>query len=68
MYQSVTDRFILNEENRAWIQENNPDALRQITSRLLEAVERGMWNADNDTVEALRSIFMDNEASLERMK
>ena len=68
MYQSVTDRFILNEENREWIQENNPDALRQITSRLLEAVERGMWNADSDTVEALRSIFMDNEASLERMK
>ena len=67
MYQSVTDRFILDEDNRQWIQENNPDALRQITSRLLEAVERGMWDASDDTVEALKSIFMDNDASLERM-
>ena len=67
MYQSVTDRFILDEDNRQWIQENNPDALRQITSRLLEAVERGMWDADDDTVEALKSIFMDNDASLEKM-
>ncbi len=67
MYQSVTDRFVLDEGNREWIQENNPDALRQITSRLLEAVERGMWNADDETVEALRSIFLDNESSLERM-
>ena len=41
--------------------------IRQITSRLLEAVERGMWDASDDTVEALKSIFMDNDASLERM-
>ena len=67
MYQSVTDKFVLNGENRQWIEENNPDALRQITSRLLEAVERGMWDADDDTVEALKSIFLDNESSLERI-
>ncbi|MBR7124516.1 MAG: cobaltochelatase subunit CobN [Candidatus Methanomethylophilaceae archaeon] len=67
MYQSVTDKFVLNDENREWIEENNPDALRQITSRLLEAVERGMWDADDDTVEALKSIFLDNESSLERI-
>ena len=67
MYQAVTDRFVLDEDNRQWIQENNPEALRQITSRLLEAAERGMWNADDETVEALRSIFVDNDAALERM-
>lgn len=67
MYQSLTDRFVLNDDNRQWIEENNPDALRQITSRLLEAVERGMWDADNETVEALKSIFLDNESSLERI-
>ncbi len=67
MYQSVTDKFVLNGENRQWIEENNPDALRQITSRLLEAVERGMWDADDETVEALKSIFLDNESSLERI-
>lgn len=66
MYQTITDKFVLNEENREWIQENNPDALRQITSRLLEASERGMWNADDRTVEALKSIFLDNECSLEK--
>lgn len=67
MYEAVTDRFVFNEENREWIRESNPDALRQITSRLLEAVERGMWNADDDTVEALRSIFLDSESMLESL-
>ncbi len=67
MYQSVTDKFVLSEENREWIEENNPDALRQITSRLLEAVERGMWAADEETVEALKSIFLDNESALEKI-
>lgn len=65
MYKAVTDRFVFNDENREWIQENNPDALRHITSRLLEAVERGMWGADDETIEALKSIFLDNESVLE---
>jgi cobaltochelatase CobN len=65
MYQAMTDRFIFDGENRQWIKENNPDALMQMTSRLLEAVERGMWKADKDTVDRLKSIYADTESTLE---
>jgi len=66
MYQSMTERFLFDGDNRQWIQENNPDALRKITSRLLEAIERGMWNADQETTEKLRSMFLDSENILEK--
>jgi len=65
MYKSMTDRFLFDGDTKQWIEENNPDALRQITSRLLEAIERGMWNADSETIEKLKDIFLDSESALE---
>ena len=65
MYQSLADRFLFDGDNRQWIEDNNPDALRSITSRLLEAIERGMWNADSETAEKLRSLFLGSENILE---
>ena len=66
MYESVADRFLFDEENRRWIEENNPAALRQMSSRLLEATERGMWNAGSDTVDRLKQIYLDSDDVLER--
>jgi cobaltochelatase, CobN subunit len=65
MYQSMTEKFLFDGKTKEWIEENNPDALRDITSRLLEAIERGMWNADKETEERLRSMFLDSESLLE---
>ena len=65
MYKSMTEKFLFDGDTKQWIEENNPDALRQITSRLLEAIERGMWNADNETLERLKSMFLDSESALE---
>ena len=66
MYQAMTDKFLFDGDNRQWIEENNPDALRSMTSRLLEAIERGLWNADQATVDKLRSMFLDSENILEK--
>jgi len=66
MYQSMTEKFLFDGDNRQWIEENNPDALRSMTSRLLEAIERGLWNADQDTINKLRSMFLDSENILEK--
>ncbi|MCL2143493.1 MAG: cobaltochelatase subunit CobN, partial [Methanomassiliicoccaceae archaeon] len=65
MYKAMADKFLFDGENKQWIEDNNPDALRKITSRLLEAIERGMWNADNETAEKLRSLFLGSENILE---
>lgn len=66
MYQAITDRFLFDGDNKQWIEDNNPDALRKITSRLLEAIERGMWNANSETADRLRSMFLDSENILEK--
>ena len=36
MYESVTEHFLLDEENRKWLEESNPYALREMASRLLK--------------------------------
>ena len=37
------EAFIADEATRAFIADNNPDALREIAARLQEAIARGLW-------------------------
>ena len=49
-----------------FFQKSNPWALRDIVERLLEAIERGMWeNPPPDMKEKLQMMFLDLEADLE---
>ena len=43
----------------------NPWALHSVVERLLEAQQRGMWNASEDKVEKLRKIYLEMEGTLE---
>ena len=54
-----------NIENREWIKENNPHALMNITERLLEAEQRGMWNTSKEKLDELRKIYMSIEGDIE---
>ena len=47
------------------IKENNPHALLNITERLLEAEQRGMWNASHEKLNELRKIYMSIEGDIE---
>ncbi|WP_406657140.1 cobaltochelatase subunit CobN [Methanolobus sp. ZRKC2] len=67
MYQAVSEKFLFDEETKQWIEENNPYALRQMAGRLLEAVQRGMWDADDETVQKLTEIYLETEDILEGM-
>ena len=67
MFSSVTDMYILDEGMREWITENNPDALREMIDDMLEAVHRGLWDADEDTVRELTDLFLETEGLLEDM-
>ncbi len=68
MYQSMAESFLLNDENREWVQENNPHALRHMSGKLLEAIDRGMWDADDAMRNRLESMFLDAEDLLEDME
>jgi hypothetical protein len=44
MYEAIACRYVFDEENAGWIRKHNPWAMQNISERLLEAVQRGMWN------------------------
>ncbi|WP_456330116.1 cobaltochelatase subunit CobN [Archaeoglobus sp.] len=65
MYQGIAEKYVFDEDMREFFRKNNPYALMNITERLLEAIQRGMWNADEETKEKLRKIYLEMEAELE---
>ncbi|PWI42570.1 cobaltochelatase subunit CobN [Streptomyces sp. ICBB 8177] len=66
MYDKLAQTYVLDEDNRAFLQDANPWALHGMAERLLEAESRGMWaKPDPSTLEALRQVFLETEGELE---
>ncbi|MDD7939896.1 cobaltochelatase subunit CobN [Actinomycetospora lutea] len=66
MYGSLTENYVLDPENRAFLREANPWALHGMAERLLEAVDRGLWaSPDPAMVEQLREAFLEAEGDAE---
>jgi cobaltochelatase CobN len=66
-YRSLAETFLFDESCRAWLAEDNPHALMHMAGRLLEAVDRGMWEPDAETLGRLRSLYLSVESTLESM-
>jgi cobaltochelatase CobN len=65
IFDDITRTFILDEENRRFFEEHNPWALEEIARRLLEAHQRGLWNADPEVLEGLKEHYLEIEGWLE---
>ncbi|MFG2340853.1 cobaltochelatase subunit CobN [Streptomyces yangpuensis] len=66
MYDKLTETYVLDPVNRAFLEEANPWALHGIAERLLEAESRGMWEKpDARILEALRQVYLETEGNLE---
>ena len=66
MYETLTDTYVGNPVNREFFEKSNPWALRDISERLMEAAERGLWEKPSDeSMELLRSTYLDMEGELE---
>jgi cobaltochelatase CobN len=62
MYERVTAAYVADPEVRKFFETSNPWALRAIAERLLEAVDRGLWEAPSDAARAtLRSALLEAE-------
>ncbi|MBR4685120.1 MAG: cobaltochelatase subunit CobN, partial [Candidatus Methanomethylophilaceae archaeon] len=66
-YKSIADNFLFNKENAEWFRDANPYAMMEVTSRLLEAIYRKMWDADDETRERLLQLYEDLEGELEEI-
>ncbi|MCL2032011.1 MAG: cobaltochelatase subunit CobN [Methanomassiliicoccaceae archaeon] len=67
MYESLANHFLFNEDNRKWIEENNPLALRWILEDLLEAIARGLWETTPEMEQNLKDLYLETEAVLEEV-
>jgi cobaltochelatase CobN len=65
IFDDVARTFMINEENRKFFEQNNPWALEEMARRLIEAVERGLWNPSADVKEALKEIYVEVEGWIE---
>ncbi len=61
MYERVTQRYVADPAVRKFFEQSNPWALRAIAERLLEAAERGMWDASLDALDELRAALLEAE-------
>ncbi|MCC6177737.1 MAG: cobaltochelatase subunit CobN [Chloroflexi bacterium] len=66
MYERVTDAYVFDQDTRAFFEEKNPWALRGIVERLVEAMDRGLWEApDDETRRRLQQVYLDVEGQIE---
>ena len=65
IFDDITRTFVLDDEMRQFFEENNPYALEEIGRRLLEAYERGLWDADSDVIDGLKNAYLEMEGVIE---
>lgn len=65
IFDDIAETFVNNEEMREFFEENNPYALEEIARRLLEAHQRGLWNADEQVLDNLKNNYLEVESWLE---
>jgi cobaltochelatase CobN len=65
IFDDITRTFVLDDEMRQFFEENNPYALEEIGRRLLEAAERGLWDADPEVLDGLKNAYLEMEGWIE---
>lgn len=65
MYEKIANAYALDPEMQEWMKAVNPFALQNILDKLLEAIHRNMWNADEEMEEQLRNAYLEMEGEIE---
>ncbi|MDN3555482.1 cobaltochelatase subunit CobN [Halomonas maura] len=58
-YAQVTDALVLDEANQRFLREHNAAALEEMAERLLEAVQRGLWEDAGERGTALQDLLLE---------
>lgn len=64
-FDDITKTFVANEKNRQFFMEHNPWALEEMSRRLLEACDRGLWNPEDGLLEEIQDAYLELEGFLE---
>ncbi|MCH2235420.1 MAG: cobaltochelatase subunit CobN [Crocinitomicaceae bacterium] len=66
MYEKMAEEYLFNSENQAFVEQHNPWALKDMSERMLEAIQRGMWKDPSSEIEqALKELYLKSENIIE---
>lgn len=65
MYEKYAEKYTFDPKVQGWLREVNPWALQRMTEILLEAEQRGLWQAKPETKEELQKLYLEMEGELE---
>lgn len=57
-YQQVTDTLLFDDVNQQFLKDNNPQILEEMAERLMEAAQRGLWQAPDAYREKLQDLLL----------
>lgn len=65
VFDELAKKHVLDDDMRAFYQENNPWALEELSRRFLEAEQRGLWKADPQVLDELKERYLEIEGWIE---
>ncbi|MFG6137659.1 cobaltochelatase subunit CobN [Halomonas sp. B23F22_10] len=66
-YAQVSDALVFDDANQRFLREHNAAALEEMAERLLEAVQRGLWEDAGERAEALQDLLLEFDERREGM-
>jgi magnesium chelatase subunit H len=66
VFDQAAERYTLDANVAKQLQRSNPEAFKNVVRRLLEAAGRGMWSADDKTLDRLRELYSDADDLIEK--
>ena len=64
-WDQAAETYAFDEDMAKTLRETNPQAFANVVRRMLEAAGRGMWKADDETVERLQKLYAEMDDKLE---
>ena len=65
LWEDVAEKYAFDEDRQEWMRDVNPWALESITDTLLEAIDRDLWDADEETARRLRDLNLQVDGDIE---
>jgi len=68
VWSEMADKYVFDESIRKQMMKENIWAVEDQLQRLMEAYQRGMWDASEDEIEKLKQIYLELEAEIEEQE
>ena len=65
MYEKYAEKYVLDPKVQEWMRDVNPWALKRTMEVLLEASQRELWHAKEETLKELQRLCLDVDGELE---